>query len=97
MKDLFGNEITIEQAREIECKGKRNVAPNGYAARPGSGPSGETCKTCAHAVKISLSKNYWKCGLCRANWTSSIRTDIRLKSLACQFWQAKPIDENKPF
>jgi len=67
---------------------------NGYAARPGSGPSGETCKTCDHAVRCHHgNKHYWKCTLMRQKWTGSYGTDIRLKSPSCMHWNA--IDKNE--
>ena len=88
MKDLFGNEITTEQAREIEHKGKRKpTQPKGNAAPIGSGPDGETCKTCKHAYFHRGSKRYYKCDLVRA--TGGPATDIRLKWPACARWEAK--------
>lgn len=62
--------------------------PRGYAAAPGTGPAGETCRTCAHScLNAGNSKNYWKCGLLKFAWTRSPRTDIRLKSHACLHWE----------
>lgn len=85
MKDLFGNEITVEQAKEIERKGKRKTMPNGNAAPRGSGPAGETCGTCRHAYNSgSSSKSYYKCQLVKP--TRGIGTDIRLKWAACNRW-----------
>jgi len=76
MKDLFG---------EIHPVVKHRV--KGYAAAPGSGPAGETCKTCRHHVIIQIKNIYHKCGL--VHWTAGAKTDIRLKSPACRRWEEK--------
>lgn len=92
MKDLLGHEITVEEAREIERGGKkkRDETPKGYAARPGSGPAGETCKTCIHAqLSHTYRHRYWKCDIIQHRWTRGPGTDIRLKSPACSFWKSK--------
>lgn len=61
-----------------------------YAAVPGSGPSGETCKTCRHSFARSMtSKRYWKCGLVPI--THGPATDIRVGSPACSKWQASQL------
>jgi len=86
MKDLFGNDVTIEEARTLMHR-KRDERPKGYAARPGSGPAGETCGTCANACKSN--GHFWKCLLLKHRWTNSYGTDIRLKTAACEFWKKK--------
>jgi len=59
----------------------------GYAADSGSGPQGETCKTCFHCLSISYhGKKYYKCGMSKDSRSSS--TDIRLKTPACHFWES---------
>jgi hypothetical protein len=78
-KTLGGETVTT-----LIASGKRaSDQANGYAAKPGTGPAGETCKSCVHAVKRWY---WWKCALFKAPWTHSRRTDIRLKSPACRFW-----------
>lgn len=92
MKDLFGQPIderALPLASEAKTKPKRNETPRGYAAPPGTGPSGHFCRDCRHATKISYAKNYWKCGLMRVGWTCGFKTDIRLKSPACKHWASK--------
>lgn len=61
----------------------------GYAAAPGTGPAGETCKSCAHYSGHRMSKIYRKCGLMRAFWTGGPGTDIKAKSPACKHWMEK--------
>lgn len=63
---------------------------HGYAARPGSGPAGESCRTCACAYQRSMARSYWKCALVKA--TGGPGTDIRLKSPACSQWRKKPCE-----
>lgn len=95
MRDRNGNPVSEAEARALLCRAKVGAArkptvtvKNGYAAEPGTGPSGETCKTCRHLVANRLSKTYWKCGLLRAFWTGGAKTDVLLKSPACQHWTA---------
>lgn len=58
-----------------------------YAAVPGSGPKGETCKTCRHSYRQpGTAGTYWKCGL--ADNTRGAATDIRRTAPACLKWQA---------
>ena len=71
---------------------KRTATP--YS--PGTGPDGETCGTCAHAVvKPMESRNYWKCGEAKGAWTNSVNSDIRLKWPACRGWKRKAADAVK--
>ncbi|MEW6304865.1 MAG: hypothetical protein AB1705_15425 [Verrucomicrobiota bacterium] len=80
---IFGGEVTERQRRKDE--------PKGYAKPPGSGPAGETCGTCAHAVKVRGGRRaYWKCAVIRHRWTHGPGTDIRLKTPACSMWAAAP-------
>ena len=61
-----------------------------YGAEPGSGPAGETCKSCANACQVSGgSRAYWKCAIIKHRWSGCYATDIRLKSPACSFWEGK--------
>lgn len=85
MRDMFGNEITEEEARRK--RKARDPQPSGYAAVPGTGPAGETCKTCRHIVRRHYAKTYIKCGLMRRHWTGGIATDIRAKAPACRRWE----------
>lgn len=78
--ELFGESIRPDRSPKY--------VKNGHAGIPGNGPQGETCKTCRHLAKRYLSRTYYKCGLCRQNWTGSYGTDVLLKSPACQFWEA---------
>lgn len=68
-------------------KAKQGQA-KGNAAPIGSGPQGETCRTCIHAYCFEYAKRYWKCRLVKA--TGGPATDIRLKWAACSQWKAKP-------
>ena len=68
--------------------GKHYVKPWGYFAPPGTGPAGETCKTCAHiAVKGGVAGRYLKCGRARARWTGGRKSDILAGSPACSGWE----------
>lgn len=84
--DLLGDPI---QPPHPTSKGKRkNTKPNGYFTRPGSGPAGETCKTCAHRVHKQLSgKVVSKCDKARGAWTNGRGSDILASSPACSGWE----------
>jgi hypothetical protein len=59
----------------------------GHAARPGTGPEGETCGSCKHLARRQMSKAYIKCGLTKATWTGGPGSDIRAKDPACSRWE----------
>lgn len=84
MNDLLGDVITAVNGKEPN---RKPTVRKGYAAIPGTGPAGETCKTCTHAVGTgNCSKVYHKCYLMKAHWTGGQGTDILLKSPACRNW-----------
>lgn len=61
---------------------------NGYARVPGSGPKGETCKTCVHSCATGgYRKTYYKCAVIKHRWTHGPGTDILIKSPACSMWK----------
>ena len=91
MKDLFGREITVEQA--LLLKNRKTTQPKGYAAQPGSGPKGETCKTCAHLVRKRYSRYHLKCWQNRGRWTNGPGSDIKASAPACRLWEKR---EGKP-
>lgn len=67
----------------------RGGAAAGYAAKPGTGPVGETCNTCAHC-RLRVARNgrhYYKCALMIGQWTQGRATDVVLRSPACAKWQ----------
>lgn len=73
---------------DITRKAAKLKCPSAYAAHPGSGPEGESCKTCKHHVKRRFSgKIYHKCNLISFRWTRGSGTDIRVNSLACERWE----------
>lgn len=94
MKDLFGNEVAFEPDRpaltELERKRlyrKNASVPRGHAAKPGTGPAGETCKTCTHYAIREWAGTYRKCNLMKASWTQGPKTDIRARDPACSKWE----------
>ena len=66
---------------------RKSGQPKGNPSPIGSGPAGETCRSCAHAYCRSFAKTSWKCGLVKA--TGGPGSDIRLKWAACSQWQKK--------
>jgi hypothetical protein len=59
----------------------------GHAWTPGTGPAGETCKTCKHYVIKKMAKDYRKCFLMKAFWTGGPGTDIKAGDPACKKWE----------
>lgn len=84
--DLFGETVKVHIS---EAKsGRKPTQPKGSAAQPGTGPTGETCRTCKHkAAPTSTARVYWKCRLMQAHWTGGPGTDIRMRSPACNKWE----------
>lgn len=72
---LFGG---VELARSSTAR-----RPQGYAANPGTGPAGETCRSCLHCRKFST---WSKCALILERWTTDISTDVLRTSPACSLW-----------
>jgi hypothetical protein len=88
MKDLFGNELTEAEAYALHKR--KSTQPRGYAAPPGTGPKGETCRTCRHrAHSGGGARVYQKCLKNRHNWTHGPGTDILARAPACKFWEKK--------
>lgn len=93
--NLFGHPVIPDGPAMTPLEKKRLLrraqeVPRGYFATPGTGPEGETCKTCVYSCYIQLSKRYYKCERPGAPlWTGGPRTDIRMGSPACKGWEAK--------
>jgi hypothetical protein len=86
--ELVGVAIAGNPSRVWQGRGRFYItrcATNGARNACGTGPKGETCGTCAHAVRC---RRYAKCGLNRPRWTHGIKTDIRLRTAACDKWVA---------
>lgn len=82
-KTIGGDTVVVPK------RGKHYVQPRGYAARPGTGPAGETCGSCKHSAHGGTGKRRFpKCELTRACHTSSRRTDILMGAPACEKWEA---------
>lgn len=79
-KTMGGEIVTVAQ------RGKHYVHPRGYAHYPGTGPVGETCKTCQHCIKF---RRWNKCDKSRYRWTGGRASDILASAAACKFWQKK--------
>lgn len=78
--------MTPEERRRLK---KPAGQSKGYAWPPGTGPEGETCKSCKHYVRSEYHRKVWlKCGLMRAVWTHGPGSDIRAKSPACKKWES---------
>ncbi len=85
MRDMFGREITEDQARKIAKR--KDPTPAGYAAPPGTGPHGESCKSCANLFRNRQGKVYLKCKLMEYKWTGGRKTDVLASAPACREWQ----------
>ena len=88
--DLFEatNAPAMTDAERKRMRRRASNAARGYAAPPGTGPEGETCRSCRHLARVRYSRTFLKCELNRAAWTKAPWTDIRAGSPACRKWQA---------
>lgn len=70
----------------------RHFRGRGYAAQPGTGPQGESCRTCAHKLTVygRCGQSWVKCALVQR--TSGAGSDIRAAAPACLRWQARDTD-----
>ena len=85
-----GGGVKIPMTGDLYPGWKPQPAPpkiRGHAARPGTGPEGETCKSCKHYTLRHFAGTYRKCGLTRAKWTGGAGTDIRAGDPACEKWE----------
>jgi len=83
--NLFGGTVV-----QVQKRGKHYLQAKGYAFPPGTGPCGETCRTCQHQLSVRVgSRTIPKCRLTQPNWTHSRRTDILVSSPACQYWEKR--------
>ena len=71
---------------------RRMFNVGGYAAKPGTGPTGQTCRACAHYTRVQGhgDRFYRKCGLLEAQWTHGPGTDIKAGAPACAFFTPNP-------
>lgn len=78
---LFGDKSA---PRAYASPSTYSAKPNGYAARPGTGPENETCGSCTHCRQRTVhGKHFYKCALMMAAWSRDRATDIVLKAPAC--------------
>lgn len=83
--DLFGQEVRLIAH---PSRGKRYVT--GYAAPPGTGRAGETCKTCRYKRTASTGRKSWiKCYHPLAYRSNCTATDIKASAPACKHWERR--------
>lgn len=96
MRDLFGQEVTLEQARAlarrkpptdraslVALRIERGVHP--HNGMPLLQPAGETCGSCKHHRVKRFSKAYHKCAFTKDS--AGPATDIRVRWPACSKWE----------
>lgn len=80
--------LTPTECAEIFRKPKgRADWKRSHPAKPGTGPEGETCKSCKHLYRKLMSKAYLKCGLACHAWTGGAGSDVRAGDAACSKWE----------
>jgi hypothetical protein len=73
---------------------KKRIKRRGHAWQPGTGPEGETCKTCRFISHKRMGNTYIKCGHPSApKWTGGPGTDIRARDPACIKWESNPLND----
>jgi hypothetical protein len=96
LRDMFGNELTMEQALAAKRKTPPRNRDQLVALRLSGGlhphrgdklgPAGETCGSCRHHIVRRLAGRYHKCALGPDSHGSA--TDIRVGWPACARWSA---------
>ena len=106
MPDLFGHEVddsgesvlmptrpALVLTGPVRVRGKHYVEPRGYAAPPGTGPEGKTCRQCTNYThKGGVAGSYPKCLANQARWTGGRGSDILARAPACRLF-AERTDE----
>ena len=73
--------------------GRRKI---GYAARPGTGPKRQFCRTCKHSEKVlHHGEHTLKCGRMAHAWTHGRDTDIKPNAPACSEWARRDFKAEK--
>jgi hypothetical protein len=96
MKDLFGNEVTMEEARVMARRhpptDRRSlvILRTARGLHPHSGlplrqPPGETCGSCSHHYTKKFANAYHKCDFTPDSFGAA--TDIRVRWPACVKWE----------
>ena len=81
---LFGPVDPLPPKRRAQ----RTREDRAHAAPPGTGPLGETCRSCRFYRRVmSNTRVYRKCGIIKAEWTHGPGTDIRAHDAACRHWE----------
>jgi len=60
----------------------------GYASAPGTGPTGETCRSCKHCYFVTPNiRRFYKCRL--TPFTNGPASDVKVRSPACRQWEPR--------
>ena len=86
--------LTPSERKAMMAKAARSLSNKkallrSHAAMPGTGPDGQTCRSCAHLSRVEHAKTYLKCGLMSEQWTGGPGTDVRARDPACENWMSK--------
>jgi hypothetical protein len=105
MADLFGFDASENDEalpvpsrpplvlQPAKVRGKHYIEPRGYAAPPGAGPAGKTCRDCANFTHGGTGRrSFPKCGLNQARWTSGRGSDILASAPACRLFEEPAAD-----
>ena len=76
---------------DLQTLAKSGAPRTGHAARPGTGPKGETCGSCTLLREVHVSRKYFKCGHDNGRVSKSTSTDIRWRDPACEHWEGKQL------
>lgn len=89
--DLFGHPMPSQEL--FRKDGRRRKI--GYAARPGSGPRRQRCRTCKSCMAV-LSKGVrsHKCEVMAKIWSDDPATDIKPNAPACREWATRPFNRS---
>jgi hypothetical protein len=89
MADIPDRCLTPAERRNIFRRPRKEGWEKSHAAKPGTGPEGETCGSCAHKRinQMYSGRKFFKCGLISS--TNGKGTDILVRDEACERWGKK--------
>ena len=85
----FPSDARFEHCKCGATRRSDRISDNPCVQLWGRGPDNERCATCAHLVKMSQAKTWFKCDV-RSDLTHSARTDQRVGWEACARWELNP-------
>lgn len=90
MDKFFSGQIHFGGGIAAAAKVRKHGRAHGYAAKPGTGPRGQRCATCAYCLEVVQGVHrVRKCQVVVRKWTPGPETNIKHNAPACSEWARK--------